>query len=188
MRFCPTTLTTARIGVLKTTLVVLLCAASGQRASGQQAVKLTLEEVLRLANQNNLDLAAARAKRAAALAGIAIAKERPNPTLTVGASRDLPHENVLLDQPFELGLKRAKRIEVARGESALNVIEIDILLPPQRQGLVQSRTPVRLERGQRRGVNRNQLGSIFHGQANELPQVPFVVQHLFQALDALGAE
>src|SRR5260370_4263009 len=127
MRFCPETLTTARIGVMKTTLVVLLCAASGQRASGQQAVKLTLEEVLRLANQNNLDLAAARAKRAAALAGIAIAKERPNPTLTVGASRDLPHENVLLDQPFELGLKRAKRIEVARGESALNVIEIDIL-------------------------------------------------------------
>ncbi len=127
MRFCPTTLATARIGVLKSTLVVLLCAASGQRASGQQAVKLTLEEVLRLANQNNLDLAAARAKRAAALAGIAIAKERPNPTVSVGASRDLPHENVLLDQPFELGLKRAKRIEVARGESALNVIEIDIL-------------------------------------------------------------
>jgi cobalt-zinc-cadmium efflux system outer membrane protein len=113
--------------VRKSALLAVLCALVCHRATGQTTGKLTLDEVLRRADQSNLDLAAARAKRAAALAGITIAGERPNPTLTVGASRDVPHESVLVDQPFELGLKRSKRIEVARGESQLNILEIDIL-------------------------------------------------------------
>jgi cobalt-zinc-cadmium efflux system outer membrane protein len=115
-------------GMLKTMLFIVMVTLFCEMGAGQQpTAKLTLNDVLTLANQHNLDLVAARAKRAAALAGVRIAKERPNPTLTVGGSRDLPHENVLLDQSFELGLKRSKRIEVARGEQALNDLETDIL-------------------------------------------------------------
>src|SRR5689334_4029552 len=110
MRSCPSKLPISCTRVLWAALVAALCTCACRPAVAQQTARLTLDDVLRLANQNNLDLVAARARRAAALAGIAIAKERPNPTVSFGAARDVPHESVLLDQPFELGLKRAKRI------------------------------------------------------------------------------
>ena len=113
--------------LLKMTCFVLASALFCGIAIGQAPGKLTLNDVLTLAEQRNLDLAAARAKKAAALAGIAIAKERPNPTVTFSRTRDVPHESVVLDQPFELGLKRSKRIEVAKGETVLNDLETDTL-------------------------------------------------------------
>src|SRR5260370_8968421 len=96
------TMADACTGMLKTMLVIVTITLLCEMGIGQQpTTKLTLNDVLALANQHNLDLAAARAKRAAALAGIRIAKERPNPTLTVGGSPDLPPGNALLDHPFE---------------------------------------------------------------------------------------
>jgi outer membrane protein, heavy metal efflux system len=94
-------------------------------ATGQ--TKLSLQEALAKAEHQNLDLAAARERRAFALAGIQIAKQRPNPTLGFSASRDAPHEGATLDQPFELGPKRGRRIEVAKGESVLTDLEIAAL-------------------------------------------------------------
>jgi cobalt-zinc-cadmium efflux system outer membrane protein len=85
---------------------------------------LTLPEALARADRQNLDLAAERERRAFALAGIQVAKERPNPTLGFSASRDAPHEGANLDQPLELGPKRGRRIEVAKGQSALTDLEI----------------------------------------------------------------
>src|SRR5579863_3458036 len=58
--------------------------------------RLTLQEAFSRADKQNLDLAAARLKRAVALAGIIIAGQRPNPTITVSVTRDLPHESVFV--------------------------------------------------------------------------------------------
>jgi cobalt-zinc-cadmium efflux system outer membrane protein len=83
-----------------------------------------LADALARADRQNLDLAAERERRAFALAGIQVAKERPNPTLGFSASRDAPHEGATLDQPLELGPKRGRRIEVAKGQLALTDLEI----------------------------------------------------------------
>ena len=93
----------------------------------QQPPRLTLQEALDLADKQNLDLAAARRQRAVALAGIQIAKERPNPTANFTALRDEPHEGLFFDQPIEIGGKRGRRIEVARQEGAVTEGEIATL-------------------------------------------------------------
>jgi cobalt-zinc-cadmium efflux system outer membrane protein len=89
--------------------------------------RLSLTDAITLADKQNLDLVAARAQRAVADAGVRAAGERPNPTLSVGASRDAPHENVLIDQPLEIGPKRSRRIEVARQEIALTETDIEAM-------------------------------------------------------------
>jgi cobalt-zinc-cadmium efflux system outer membrane protein len=89
----------------------------------QQPPRLTLQEALDLADKQNLDLAAARRQRAVALAGIQIAKERPNPSANFTALRDEPHEGLFFDQPIEIGGKRGRRIDVARQESAVTEVE-----------------------------------------------------------------
>ena len=96
-------------------------------AFGQEAKNLTLQDALALGERRNLHLAAARERRAFAAAGIQIAGQRPNPTLSFSVSRDAPHEGALLDQPIELGPKRSRRIEVARGEAVLTYLEIAAL-------------------------------------------------------------
>ena len=93
----------------------------------QQPPRLTLQEALDLADKQNLDLAAARRQRAVALAGIQIAKERPNPAANFAALRDEPHESLFFDQPIETGGKRGRRIEVARQEGALTEVEVATL-------------------------------------------------------------
>jgi len=105
-------------------LVLLGCITSLQ---GQQPPRLTVQEVLDLADKQNLDLAAARRRRAVALAGIQIAKERPNPTANFTALRDEPHEGLFFDQPIEIGGQRARRIDVARQEGTLTEVDIATL-------------------------------------------------------------
>ena len=101
------------------------CAWAQQAQPAPQ--RLTLAAAIDLAEKQNLDLAAARAQRAVAEAGVRTAGERPNPTLSAGASRDAPHENVLIDQPLEIGPKRERRIEVARQEAAVTESDIAAL-------------------------------------------------------------
>jgi len=103
--------------------VTTLQAAQAQQAAPQG---LTIANALDLAERQNLDLIAARARRAVAQAGVRIAGERPNPTLSFGATRDTPHESAFIDQPIEIGPKRGRRIEVARQESALTETDISI--------------------------------------------------------------
>jgi cobalt-zinc-cadmium efflux system outer membrane protein len=86
--------------------------------------RLTIAEALDLAEKQNLDLVATRARRAVAQAGVRIAGQRPNPTGSVSVSRDAPHEGALVDQPVEIGPKRGRRIEVAKQEGALTETEI----------------------------------------------------------------
>ena len=77
-----------------------------------------------MAARQNLDLMAARQRRAFALAGIRIAKQIPNPSVDFEASRDAPHEVLFFTQPIELGGKRGRRTDVARQEQALTDVEI----------------------------------------------------------------
>jgi cobalt-zinc-cadmium efflux system outer membrane protein len=105
----------------------LILLVSPGSAPAQQATKLTLQSALDLADKQNLDLVAARRRRAVALAGVQIARQRPNPSLSFEALRDSPHEALLFDQPLEFGPKRGRRIEVARQEGALTEVEIAAL-------------------------------------------------------------
>jgi cobalt-zinc-cadmium efflux system outer membrane protein len=106
------------------TLILLTGITSVQ---GQQPARLTVREALDLADKQNLDLAAARRRRAAALAGIQIARQRPNPSANFTTLRDEPHEGLFFDQPVEIGGQRGRRIEVARQEGALTELEIAAL-------------------------------------------------------------
>jgi len=107
--------------------ILFACFLGIGMAYPQQPPRLTLQEALDLADKQNLDLAAARRQRAVALAGIQIAKERPNPTANFAALRDEPHESLFFDQPIETGGKRGRRIEVARQEGALTEVEVATL-------------------------------------------------------------
>jgi len=85
---------------------------------------LTLKAALDLAIRQNLDLAAARLRRAVKAAGVQIAGQRPNPSASFSAAQDTPHESVAVSQTFELGGKRSQRIEVARQEANLDEMQV----------------------------------------------------------------
>lgn len=97
-----------------------------ESATGQAAnlrPPLTLQAALDLAEKQNLELAAARLRRAVAQAGLRIAGQIPNPNIQFSASRDDPHESLMIVQTLELGTKRGRRIDVARQEQALTELE-----------------------------------------------------------------
>jgi len=71
-------------------------------AQSPDARRISLQEAFTIAERQNLDLAASRLQRAVALAGIRIAGERPNPTVSVAATRDTPHESAFFDLPLEV--------------------------------------------------------------------------------------
>jgi len=111
----------------KLTGLVLVLLGSITTVQGQQPPQLTVQEALDLADKQNLDLGAARRRRAVALAGIQIARQRPNPTANFTALRDEPHEGLFFDQPVEIGGQRGRRIDVARQEGALTEVDIAAL-------------------------------------------------------------
>jgi len=86
-----------------------------------------LHGALTAAEAGNLELRAARQQRAVALAGLRIAGQIPNPTVSFAAARDTPHESLLWDQPIELGGKRGKRRAVAQEEQKTTEIDVTIL-------------------------------------------------------------
>jgi outer membrane protein, heavy metal efflux system len=88
---------------------------------------LDLHSALNAADAANLELRAARQQRALAIAGLAIARQFPNPLIGFTASRDTPHEGVSIDLPVELGGKRSKRIAVAREEQKATEIDVNLL-------------------------------------------------------------
>jgi len=92
-----------------------------------QQASLDLHRALEIAESDNLELKAARQQRAIALAGIKMAGQYPNPNITFGATRDSPHENLAIDQSFELAGQRSKRIAVAREEQRSKEIDISVL-------------------------------------------------------------
>ena len=115
------------IPFLTLALIGSLAPAFAQDSAPPQLQKLSLPDALDIASKQNLDLAAGRLRQAVAEAGVRIAGQRPNPTLSFGASRDLPHENLLVDQPLELGGVRGRRIELAKSNVPLAAIEYSTL-------------------------------------------------------------
>ncbi len=92
--------------------------------SAQPGQPLNLQMALDLADKQNLDIAAARLQRAIATAGIRIAGELMNPTISYSASRDAPHESLFFDQDIQIGGQRGRRIAEAREESALTDVDV----------------------------------------------------------------
>ena len=86
--------------------------------------RLTLALAFDLAERQNLDLAAARAQRAVALSGVRIARELPNPSIFIGATRDTPHDSLFFDQPLEVGGQRQRRIDIAQKITGLTDVDI----------------------------------------------------------------
>ena len=105
------------------TVCLLLISA----AAYSQESTLDLKQALAAAEFSNLELRAARQQRAVALAGLKIAGQLPNPTISFAGARDLPHESLLWDQPIELGGKRGKRKAVAEEEQKATENDIAIL-------------------------------------------------------------
>src|SRR5438132_2925297 len=98
------------------------------QASGEP---LTLEAAFARAFAANPMIAAARLRRAINLAGIDVARERPNPDLHAEVERETPLQDVGIALPIELGGKRARRIDVAQavvnaGEAELMATILDI--------------------------------------------------------------
>jgi cobalt-zinc-cadmium efflux system outer membrane protein len=86
---------------------------------------LSFEEIYELAEKNNLVVEAVRRRRAVALAAVAIAGERPNPSFISAYTRSEPRWQPSVSQLVELGGKRGKRIDVARNE--LHLTELDLV-------------------------------------------------------------
>jgi len=110
--------------IIVVAILFVLAVVPPVTAQQSQAQRLTLASALDLADKHNLELVAARAQRAVALAEVRVAGQRPNPTAFFGALRDTPHESLFFDQPVEVGSKREKRIELAQQQSALKETDI----------------------------------------------------------------
>jgi cobalt-zinc-cadmium efflux system outer membrane protein len=102
-------------------LVWILCAAA---PAAQTPPTLTLDAAFARALEANPTIAAARMRRAVDLAGIDVARERPNPEAHVEFERETPKEAYGMGIPIELGGKRGKRIAV--GEATLHTGEAEL--------------------------------------------------------------
>jgi cobalt-zinc-cadmium efflux system outer membrane protein len=79
---------------------------------------LTLAAAEARALTSNPTLVAARLQRPVDEAGVAVARERPNPDVSFNATRQTPRDLVALNVPIELGGKRTRRVELAEATVA----------------------------------------------------------------------
>ncbi len=98
--------------------------ARAQAPAAQTPRALTLQQALERADRQNLDLVTARLRHAVSQAGVRIAGQLPNPSFTIAAARDAPHEGVSWDQPLEIGGQRRRRIGLAQQQVSLTDLEI----------------------------------------------------------------
>jgi cobalt-zinc-cadmium efflux system outer membrane protein len=105
--------------------IVAISLGAGQ-ASPQSSAPFTLQSALSSAEEHNRTLIAARLGRAADLAGIDVAGQRPNPEASFEAGRDTPHESFSVGVPLEFGGKRARRIDLANATLARTTADIAV--------------------------------------------------------------
>lgn len=98
----------------------------------QQPPGMTLDEAMTAAVGANPALAAARLGRAEAAARGEVARQRPNPELTIEESKDTPRDAAVLSVPIERGGKRRLRIAVAEAQGKGNEAELARLLADTR--------------------------------------------------------
>jgi cobalt-zinc-cadmium efflux system outer membrane protein len=96
--------------------LALLCASAAAPARAEPApaeTPLTFRQAVDIALAANPSLAAARLQGDVARAGIGVARQRPNPELTLEETNELPHDLATLSQAFETAGKRRRRIALA---------------------------------------------------------------------------
>jgi outer membrane protein, heavy metal efflux system len=94
--------------------------------STQSGNTLTLQSALASAEEHNRTLVAARLGRAVDLAGVDVARQRPNPEVSYEAARDTPHQVASVALPLELGGKLARRVDVANATLARTTAELAV--------------------------------------------------------------
>src|SRR5689334_22725930 len=99
---------------------VLLAQAPPEALTGP----LTLQTAIDRALAANPTIAAARLRRSVNMAGITVARERPNPEAHAEIEKETPKQSFGLAVPIELGGKRSRRIAVA--EATLDVGEAEL--------------------------------------------------------------
>ncbi|HEU4926831.1 MAG TPA: TolC family protein [Vicinamibacterales bacterium] len=113
--------------LLASLAVVLLSAGTLEaQPAAPSPAPLTLQSAFQLADEHNRTLTAARLGRAVDLAGIGVARQRPNPEASFEAARDTPHEIASLAFPLELGGKRARRIDLANATLARTTADLAV--------------------------------------------------------------
>jgi len=85
---------------------------------------LTLVQAIALAMSANKTLTAARLGGEVARAAVDIARQRPNPDLTVESERETPHEAYALVLPLETARKRQRRVDVSEAAAETTQAEI----------------------------------------------------------------
>jgi len=110
--------------------VAAVASAAPQAATPPPAADapLTFDQALALATANNQTIAAARLRRAVDMAGIDVARERPNPDLRFEHSKETPIYSLTATQPLELGGKRSRRIELAEAVARTGDAELALTL------------------------------------------------------------
>jgi outer membrane protein, heavy metal efflux system len=107
-------------------------------AQAPTAAPLTYEQALELAAARNLNVEAARRQRAIRESAIRVARQIPNPDVSLELTQDTPHQAVNFDVPVELGGKRGRRIELAQAELALADLDLRTELRAMRRDLRQT--------------------------------------------------
>lgn len=108
--------------LLLSALLVLQTAPPGRAQS--PSPPLTLDEAMTAALAANPALAAARLGRAEAQARGEVARQRPNPELSIEEARDYPRDAATLSVPVERGGKRQRRIALAEAQARSNQAEV----------------------------------------------------------------
>lgn len=110
-----------------------------ERSAPPEEGPLTLARAIRLAIQYNPELSAASREVDVTEAGMIQARARPNPELALlseGLRQDNRTTTVQLNQPIELGGKRAARISLAQREQELAVADLATRRADVRAGVI----------------------------------------------------
>lgn len=97
------------------------------------AEAITFAAALDLALAASPDVAAARKAVEAARAGVAVARQVPNPELTVEHAKETPHDAASLAFPLETGSKRARRVDLAEASARVAEAELQRAMQDVRQ-------------------------------------------------------
>jgi len=112
-------------GVLRAALAMAtVCWAVAAHAQTAPAAPLTLDAAIERALTANPSIVAARLRRAAPLATVAIARERPNPEARVEIEREAPTQSYSMALPIETGGKRDRRIDVSQASVGVTDAEL----------------------------------------------------------------
>ena len=116
----------AAIGGLAAALAA--CAALSAQAQTPAGAGLRLEEAVTIALASNKTIAAARLRHPVGLAGVDVARERPNPDVSYEATRETPTQAVGITFPLELGGKRGARTAAAEAAVATGDAEVEQII------------------------------------------------------------